>query len=261
VGGDDSLEPTRPPRVGCVAYLNARPLIRGWEGDVYLDSPAALCRRIAAGELEVALVSSFEFLRNPVYRIVDDISIASVGAVYSVIVAHRGALSESAEIALDPASETSVNLLRCLLAERGLAPRLVAAPDAADPRGARLLIGDQAIRFRHSHPDFNCWDLGEEWKKEFALPFVYALWLIRPEVSDAKTLADRLRALRDANLAHLDQLIAEEKSFDSDFCRKYYRDHVRFRFGVREKEGLRMFARLCAKHGLLPAREVELTAV
>ena len=42
------------------------------------------------GELDVALVSSFEFLRNPIYRIVDDVSISSDGPVYSVVVAHRG---------------------------------------------------------------------------------------------------------------------------------------------------------------------------
>ena len=257
----DLVEPSNPPRIGCVQYLNARPLIRGWQGGVCLDSPAVLCAKLAGGELDAALVSSFEFLRNPVYRIVDDISIASAGAVYSVFVAHRGPLSESKEIVLDPASETSVNLLRCLLAERGLPPRLVPAADATDPDGARLLIGDQAIRFRQSHPDFNYWDLGEEWRKAFDLPFVYALWLIRPEVPDASALADRLRALRDANLAHLDQLIAEEKSFDSDFCRTYYRDHVRLYFGEREKEGLRVFRTLCAKHELLPAREIELSVV
>src|SRR5207249_2161289 len=63
-------------RIGCVKYLNARPLIRGWLGGVEFDHPATLCKRLAKGELDVALVSSFEFLRNPIYRIVDDVSIS-----------------------------------------------------------------------------------------------------------------------------------------------------------------------------------------
>src|SRR6516164_7204970 len=100
-------------RIACVKYLNARPLIRGWRGNVEFDHPSALCQRLARGDLDVALVSSFEFLRNPIYRIVDAISIVSDGPVYSVIVAHRGRISDIEEIALDPASQTSTNLLHC----------------------------------------------------------------------------------------------------------------------------------------------------
>jgi predicted solute-binding protein len=322
-------------RIGCVKYLNARPLIREWNGDVCLETPAVLCRKLASGELDVALVSSFEFLRNPIYAIVDGISISSDGPVYSVFVAHRGSISEIEEIELDPASETSVNLLRCLLAERRVSPRLVVrdgvekrvqrevlgnaesrpersrtgcrpavagglpatsadvlpseqlidtsrqaaetdrlaahsttaqgrlcAPQTSfSAADAQLLIGDQAIRFRRDHPEFQFWDLGAEWKKSIGPPFVYALWLIRPEVSDAKAIADRLRALRDRNLANLDALIAAEEDFDHEFCKVYYRENLRFHFGEKEKEGLQVFQKLCAKHGLLPKREIEFALV
>jgi predicted solute-binding protein len=244
--------------IGCVKYLNARPLIRGWNGDVCLETPAVLCRKLASGELDVALVSSSEFLRNPIYAIVDGISISSDGPVYSVFVAHRGSISEIEEIELDPASETSVNLLRCLLAESQLNLRLV----VRDQLAAQLLIGDQAIRFRQGHGhEFEYWDLGEQWKKIVDLPFVYALWLIRPDVSDAKAIADRLRALRDGNLVNLDALIDAEEDFDHEFCKVYYRENLRFHFGEKEKEGLQVFQKLCAKHGLLPKREIEFAVV
>jgi len=119
-------------------------------------------------------------------------------------------------------------------------------------RRAQLLIGDQAIRFRQKHADeFRFWDLGEQWKKLIGPPFVYALWLIRPEIPDAKTIASRLRTLRDENLADLDRLIAAETDFDRQFCARYYREHLRFNFGEEEREGLRTFANLCAKHGFL----------
>jgi predicted solute-binding protein len=42
------------------------------------------------------------------------------------------------------------------------------------------------------------------------------------------------------------------KEFDPQFCGRYYREHLRFSFGEKEKEGLRTFANLCAKDGLLP---------
>jgi len=260
-------------RIGCVKYLNARPLIRGWLGEVDVDYPSALCKRLANGELDVALVSSFEFLRNPIYRIVDDVSISSDGPVYSVVVAHQRNLSAIKEIELDPASQTGVNLLCCLLGELGFSPRLIrgalgstgcqpVVPSSLLDTKARLLIGDQAIRFRQSHAGkYQFWDLGEQWKKLVGSPFVYALWLVRPEVADAKTIANRLRALRDENLANLDGLIADEKDFNYEFCSHYYREHLRFNFGEKEKRGLWTFADLCAKHGLLEECDLALDLV
>ena len=254
-------------RIGCVKYLNARPLIRGWPGNVEFDHPSALCQRLAKGQLDVALVSSFEFLRNPIYRIVDDVSISSDGPVYSVLVAHGGEFSKIEEIELDPASETAANLLRCLLAERGLTPRLTSGvPGSTELRRARLIIGDQAISFRQNYADaFQFWDLGEQWKKLTGLPFVYALWLIRPEVTDAKSIAQRLRELRDENLADVPGVVADavdsKQAITREFLDRYYREYVRFGFGTREKQGLQTFADLCAKHGVLPKQVDEFNLV
>jgi len=263
-------------RVGCVKYLNARPLIQGWDGGhVAFDHPSVLCDRLAAGKFDVALVSSFEFLRNPIYQIVDDVSISSNGPVYSVIVAHRGKFAEIEEIELDPASQTSANLLRILLAELGLHPRLVrglAHEPSAEKQSARLLIGDQAIRFRQARAkEFSFWDLGDQWKKRFNVPFVYALWLVRPEIDNPEQIARQLRSLRDENLTHLDRIIenavARVVSPDCDwqltreFLSNYYRNHLRFAFGEKEKEGLRIFGSLCMKHGLLPKGDVTFDVV
>ena len=243
-------------RIGCVKYLNARPLIHGWPGEVAFDHPSVLCEKLAAGELDVALVSSFEFLRNPVYTLVDGVSISSHGPVHSVFVAHSGDLTEIEEIEIDPASQTGINLLRCLLAEIGLSPKFVMRSRlmqrAITPRLAKFFIGDQAIRFRdESEKTFQFWDLGEEWKKQTQLPFVYALWLIRPEVGSPKAIADSLRACRDNNLRELDSLVAAEGEFNPDFCQFYLRDCLRYQYGAQEKEGLSAFRKLCEKHGIL----------
>jgi predicted solute-binding protein len=147
-------------RIGCVKYLNARPLIHGWPGEVVFDHPSKLCQQLAEGMLDVALVSSFEFLRNPIYVLVDGVCVASHGPVHSVFLAHAGELAEIEEIEVDPASQTAVNLLRCLLAEAGLKPRLVARTPliqrAVTPRLAKFFIGDQAIRFRDRPPVCLC---------------------------------------------------------------------------------------------------------
>jgi chorismate dehydratase len=278
-------------RIGCVKYLNARPLIHGWEGNVDFDHPSVLCNKLATGKLDVALVSSFEFLRNSIYRIVDDVSISSDGPVYSVVVAHHGEIGQIEEIELDPASETSANLLRCLIAELGLKSRVVrsstsvwsTAAELRTGRRARLLIGDQAIRFRQQYAnEFSFWDLGEEWQKSVGLSFVYALWLIRPEVVDPKQIANGLRALRNENLDNLNHLVPElvagvdlsrrsskakaddpgpQRGLTREFLSRYYREHLRFSFGEKEKEGLRIFADLCIKHSLLPKRDLAFSVV
>jgi len=275
-------------RIGCVKYLNALPLVRGWPGEVDFGHPSTLCQRLANSELNVALVSSFEFLRNPLYRIVDDVSISSDGPVYSVVLAHCGELSDIQEIEFDPASQTSINLLRCLLAELGMNPQLGSGPKAfgggagSSPedgfamanlptsRAARLIIGDQAIAFRQRHAgEFQFWDLGEQWKKLTGLPFVYALWLIRPEVVDAKSVARCLRALRDENLTNLDHLVRDsvaggveqDSRSMAEFVTQYFSEHLRFSFGGAEKQGLEHFAHLCVRHGVLPRRDRTLTLV
>jgi chorismate dehydratase len=252
-------------RIGCVKYLNARPLIHGWPDSVILDHPSALCRNLAAGELDAALVSSFEFLRNPVYQIVDGVSISSDGPVYSVVVAHQGE-PQSAGVELDPASQTSVALLQYLVRQSGsrFCPEPLtgdALAPLADGKG-RLLIGDQAIRFRERFGDqYEYRDLGQEWKKLTGLPFVYALWLVRPEVKEAGSLAAQLRSVRDDNLRGIDRIIAAEREFDHAFCARYYAENLRFTFGDREKQGLSQFAAVCQNLDLVPKHQLSLRLV
>jgi chorismate dehydratase len=235
-------------RIGCVKYLNAQPLIHGWPGEVRFDHPAVLCDMLARGDLDVAFVSSFEFLRDPSYSIVDCVCVAADGPVYSVFVAHCEPLERVGTITADPNSRTSVNLVRCLLAERNIDADLVSG--AAD---AELLIGDQAIRFRQQYEDdYNFWDLGDQWKQLTGLPFVLALWLIRPGTANARETADQLRAICRQNVAALDDIIAAHPEFPPEFCDRYFREHLRFSFGDAEKQGLLRFRALCEKHGLLP---------
>ncbi len=240
-------------RLGCVKYLNAQPLIHGWTGSVVFDHPSTLCQQLAGGLLDVALVSSFEYLADPSYQIVEGVCVAADGPVHSVFVAHQGPVKDIAEITLDPASRTSVNLLRVLLAELELRPRLSETASVSQP--ARLLIGDQALRFRAEKGDaFEYWDLAAAWKRLTSLPFVFALWLIRPETPEAPVWAEKLRACRDENLEQLDRVIAAQTGFSAEFCDFYFRECLIFHLAAAEKKGLLHFRALCEKHGLLPAR-------
>jgi predicted solute-binding protein len=152
-----------------------------------------------------------------------------------------------------------------------MTPRLTGGtPESAGSPRARLIIGDQAITFRQNHAEASqFWDLGERWKKLTGLPFVYALWLVRPEVPDAKSIAQRLRGLRDQNLADVQGVVADavadiahsNRPITREFLDRYYHEYLRFGFGTREKQGLQTFADLCAKHGVLSKRAREFILV
>jgi predicted solute-binding protein len=196
---------------------------------------------------------------------VDNVAIASDGPVHSVFVAHDPGVTLT-EVELDPASATAVALMRCLLRQRAHETVEFAPPmdnlSVLEPGRARLLIGDQAIRFRQKFGErYTYWDLGQAWRDLTDVPFVFALWLIRPEVKEAKRIADTLRIARDNNLAHFDELIAEQAEFAPAFCAYYYRDCLRFDFGEKEKAGLRLFRTLCLKYALLESTDDGLTIV
>jgi chorismate dehydratase len=239
-------------RIGCVQYLNSKPLIHGYDGPVIFDHPSGLARELAAGHLDVALVPTFEALRSPHYLLADDVGIACDGSVYSVFLAHRAPLAKVRRVALDPASLTSVHLLQVLLREyHGVSPQvcdLAAFPCDAD---AALIIGNQAIDFRqHDKEGYKILDLGEEWKRCTGLPFVFAPWLMRPDLSNASRVADDLRALKLYGVAHLDEIIRAEPR-DPAFTRRYLTEHIRFDLGEGEKAGIQKFRELLAKHGFI----------
>ncbi|HSI12422.1 MAG TPA: menaquinone biosynthesis protein, partial [Chthoniobacter sp.] len=239
-------------RIGCVQYLNSKPLIHGFDGPVIFDHPSGLARDLIAGKLDVALVPTFEALRTPHYTLAEDVGIACDGPVYSVFLAHRGPLTGLRRVALDPASLTSVHLLQVLLREyHGVRPELCALSEFPAKADAALIIGNQAIEFRQQDQEgYEILDLGEEWKRCTGLPFVFAPWLLRPDLPNAKEVADDLRALKAHGLAHLDDIIRAELR-DPAFTRCYLTEHIRFVLGDREKAGIAKYRELLAKHGFI----------
>jgi chorismate dehydratase len=243
----DRYAALRGLRVGCVKYLNSRPLIRAYDGPVVFDHPSALARMLASGELDAALVPAFEALRDPRYSLVDGVAVACDGPVFSVFLAYRGELKDLRSISLDPASLTSAHLLRVLLAEfHGLHP-------AFGPEGeAQLLIGNQAIDFRLGEMRSGGWnllDLGEEWKRCTGLPFVFALWALAP--GTPPEAADALREIKRAGIAEIETIIAEETFATPEIRRRYLTEHIRFDLDAPERAALDRYRQLLAKHGFI----------
>jgi chorismate dehydratase len=243
----DLADSLAPFRVGSVPYLNAVPLTRGVESEVAFVPPSRLGEMLLKNDLDAALLSITEVLLRDRYDILDGVAIASLGEVYSVFLAHRGPIEEAREIYCDPASLTSVQLLRVLLAERGIRPEFKPLSRYEDRPDYMLLIGDTAIDFQRAPHEHAIWDLGTAWSELTRLPFVYAVWALRRDV-DTTPLRQKLREARDFGLDTLDHIITSRSEYDLDFRRDYLGWHIHYHLGTDERRGIARFAELLRKH-------------
>jgi len=242
----------RDARVGSVPYLNARPLVHGCR--FRLAPPSQLAQAFDADELDAALLSSFfVFERADEIAVVDQVAIAADGDVFSVILAYRGELDSLDRIYLDPASLSSVNLMRVVLPELTASrPQFVegVAPEGA----ARVLIGDPAIDFRSGlDASWTVVDLAGAWKQVTGLPFVFAVWGIRRDYPRAEELATALRGVKGEGMAALDEIRAAAE--DPAFAKEYLGGFVKFDLTDEAKCGLEEFRRRLVLDGILANRE------
>ena len=260
-------------RIGAVNYLNSKPLVYGLEKlapEVRLsfDLPSRLADSLAAGRLDVALIPSVEFFRSPRCTVVSDACVACRGPVLSVKLYFRVPPAKVRRVALDEGSRTSAALTQIMLAELcGVQPQWEPLPigcgfDATDA-DAVLLIGDRAIASSEPGAESSeeeggfceVWDLGEHWCQWTGLPFVFAMWIARPDVPVVE-IAPVLNAARDDGVRHLRLIAAREAvalGISNRLAIHYLGKNLHFTLGPKEREGLRMFYQLCVAHGLAPA--------
>ena len=240
-------------RIGSVPYLNAAPLTRGLEGDLTLATPSKLAEMLRRDELDAALVSITEVLLNDRYDVLDGVAIASLGEVYSVFLAHKKPIEEIKEVFCDTASLTSVNLLKVLLAERGLKPEFKPLEDyaAAADKDFVLLIGDPAIDFQRAPHTHEIFDLGYAWMQLTGRPFVFAVWALRRGIEN-KELRGELRSSKRLGMESLDEIIMDREEYDEDFRRDYFEWHIQYHLGEDEKRAVEKFCQLLKKHNLGP---------
>jgi chorismate dehydratase len=254
-------------RVGAVSYLNARPLyhrLREFapQVDLHLDLPSRLADDLAARKLDVALIPSVEYLRGASthgYAIIPAIAIAARAAVRSVKLFTRVPWNQIHRIALDEGSRTSQALaLVWLHAAHGVSPaRRDLLPIGVSPleseADAVLAIGDRAMRVPHE-PFHDSVDLGAAWVALTGLPFVFALWVARPEIELGALPAALLQA-RAAGLADAPSIAAANAprlGLDPAACTDYLTRVISYDLGPAERAGLAEFNRRAAQLGLVP---------
>lgn len=250
-------------RVGIVNFLNSKPLawgfLKGHHADLFAPSyhpPALVARLLGQGNLDIGLIPSIEVQRIPNLKILPDLCVAAKHEVRSVLLVSRCPLSEIKRVALDQNSRTSVALLRILLKERyKLDPEYI--HERPDPErmlseaDAALVIGDPALKVDRDR--YLITDLAAEWNELTGLPFVFAVWAVRPEV-EVPDLPFYFKSSLRYGLSSLDTLVREaaaELGLDSSEVRSYLTDNLAFFMRREEVSGLEEFYRRAYQHGLI----------
>lgn len=257
----------RDVRIGIVPYLNVLPLLDGLEADVPRDrwtaaTPRELAARMQAGALDVAIMPTFEVLRAGGLEVVPDAVIACDGPVRSVQLFCKVPPRDVRSVLLDRSSLTSAHLVQVIARKHlRIAPRWRTsdAPLAADfdhaaaPEDAILAIGDTALAWEDAFP--HRVDLGEAWRAMEGLPFVFALWAIRPGIALDAAVIEALVAARDRGTARA-EAIALEAPLAPGVTRaglvQYLTEAIRYRLGEHEWLAIERYRDHLAAMGLLP---------
>lgn len=216
-------------KIGRIPYINCYPVYGAIDrGVVNLDAdlvdgvPTDLNRRMAAGELDISVVSAVEYARDSYrYLLLPDLAISCDGPVRSVLLFSRRSAAElsSRSVIVSRSSMTSVALLELLFENVWRAkPRFVpgdaeiadVVQSTDDGVDARLVIGDAALVLGSNHRERYpfVYDLGQIWKEWTGQPFVFAVWVAQrsTNVKDALVAHAGLIASRDWGLSHLPEL-------------------------------------------------------
>ncbi len=266
-------------RVGCVSYLNAKPLIHGLPADavdLQLDVPSRLIGRLLNEEVDLALCSVVDHFHHPRRtRLVPVGGIACEGPTLTVRQFSRVPIERITHVHADTDSHTSVLLLRVLLHDLyGLTPELIhydtrahlAAGQPVDPTRppeAMLLIGDKVVTHAPAATVYPYQlDLGAAWHDLTGKPFVFATWLARTADGKAgvETLSKKLAAQLQVNLGRLDELVstyAAPHGWPADLAADYLGRILRYTVGPRELEAIAYFRGRLVALGLVDGGVVQ----
>lgn len=256
-------------RLGCVSFLNARPLIEDLTEHaaaagqpaltVRYDVPSRLLADLESGDVDLALCPVIDYQRSRVpLVIVPAGGIGCDGPTLTVRLYSRTPFDRIETVHADTDSHTSVCLLRILLDRvYGCRPRFI-EHDARHASGgetspaALLLIGDKVV---HAAPPAALYshqlDLGEAWHGLTGLPFVFAVWMARQESVDdgaagarIAAAARQLTAARLRNAGRIDAIAARRATaagWPTDLAAEYLGRMLRYGIGARQMRAIEQF--------------------
>lgn len=218
-------------RIGRIPYINCFPVygavdrkIVSLDGDLVDGVPSALNGAMAAGTLDVSVISAVEYARDAArYLLLPDLAISCDGPVRSVMLFSRRPAESlrGGRVLVSRSSMTSVALLQLVFEQVWRCSPAFVPADAevadlgrmVEPHDARLIIGDAALMLTSGTSALAAdypyvYDLGAVWKEWTGLPFVFAVWVAQRTTPVAEALAVHAQLIQSRNwgLSHLELL-------------------------------------------------------
>ena len=242
-------------RIAAIRYINALPLIFGLQQhhdhDLIFDTPSGCFRKLISNEADVALIPVLGTQMHPDVRAIRDLGIAAENQTESVFVYFEKPLNKIQTVAVDPASLTSVNLLKIILhIQYKNQPKFVTSSsseiqDRLKSCDAALLIGDAAITTRV--PGFNRSDLASEWQTMTKLPFIFAVWASLRQLTSSEQEVFRqslFEAQRSSEIV-MNQA-CKMLPVDREFVKRYYNLDLHYQLTPNDYQGLSQYLALAA---------------
>jgi chorismate dehydratase len=273
--------------MAAIHFLNPAPLMWDFEHEprrsdlreryqIGYTTPSRCARELAAGEADVGLVPVAAHATTPSLLVVPGCTVAALDRVRSIvlIVRPRQGVSAVRTVAADTSSRTSYAYTRILFDIFWKVPAVfVPHPPVLESMlavaDAALLIGDPALlaledkdaREARTGERLLYLDLAHEWHAFTGLPWVSAVWAVRPGALEetgacATELVEDLQSSRDHGLAHRDDLAdewSERIAVQRDTIRFYLTHNIHYILDEACLRGLEAFYRLAAECGALPA--------
>lgn len=236
-----------PIHISLVSYLNSYPFHYGLLNaeDSQLRNPeivppAQCAENFRTGKSNIALVPVGALPDMDSYKIIEPFCIGACGAVKSVFLQSCVSLNSIKSIAFDPSSRSS-NLLTKVLCKNAwnIHPTFIEGEVEAD---ARVIIGDRALKNANAFPI--SFDLAKEWKKKFNLPFVFAVWITKKDISESTI--KNLNAALELGVNNIHSAIQKfgSASLNQEEATLYLEENIAFRMDSDAKEAMDLFLRL-----------------
>ncbi|MEP7196798.1 MAG: menaquinone biosynthesis protein [Saprospiraceae bacterium] len=236
-------------RIVAVEYLNTLPYIRAIQNSALLASKIEIVTADPKECAKALLTNSADLVLLPVGSFADfdklymplNFGIACYGKVYTVCIFSDKKWEDISIIRESVSSRSSNKLLELLNHNFWNNSKQILDYNSIKESDAMLIIGDEAFE---AHQKFKyVYDLGEIWKQNTGLPFVFAVWMSR------KILDDSFIQLMDKAFEEgvkMDALINLASGLEKNSTEliSYFKSNILFKLDEKMLESLKLFFKL-----------------